>query len=185
MRSTGPIRFYSLIASVLLAMMLVAACGGDASPDATTADTPATTPTPATVATPASTPAAPAPTPSPTAVPPTLPRLPPLPRRLPPLPRLRQSRRQPRRPQLRQPHAPTPTPVPLFPLTITDSNGNDITFDAPPERIIAFDSAAVEILFALGEQDRIAGTHAFVDYPPKPPTSPGWATPSTWTSSRS
>ena len=59
------------------------------------------------------------------------------------------------------------TPTPLFPLTITDSNGNDITFDAPPERIIAFDSAAVEILYALGEQDRIVGTHTFVDYPPE------------------
>lgn len=64
--------------------------------------------------------------------------------------------------------ADTPEPTPsLFPITITDSNGNDVTFDAPPERIIAFDSAAVEILYALGEQGRIAGTHTFVDYPPE------------------
>ena len=62
----------------------------------------------------------------------------------------------------------TPGTAPsLFPLTITDSNGNYVTFDAPPERIIAFDSAAVEILYALGEEGRIVGTHTFVDYPPE------------------
>ncbi len=114
MRFTGPVRFYSLIASLLLAMMLAAACGGSAT---------TLTPTP------------------PVAIAPV-------------------------------PPEPTPTPVPLFPLTITDSNGNDITFDAPPERIIAFDSAAVEILYALGEEDRIAGTHTFVDYPPETADTP-------------
>lgn len=53
-----------------------------------------------------------------------------------------------------------------FPLTITGSNGKDITFDAPPERIIAYDGSAVEILYALGEEHRIVGTHSFVTYPP-------------------
>ncbi|MFQ5873956.1 MAG: ABC transporter substrate-binding protein [Dehalococcoidia bacterium] len=63
---------------------------------------------------------------------------------------------------------PQPTPTPsLFPLTITDSNGNRVTLAEPPERIVAIDSAAVEILFAVGEGDRIVGTHDFVSYPPE------------------
>ena len=61
---------------------------------------------------------------------------------------------------------PTPTPA-LFPFTITDSNGREITFDAPPERIIPYDGAAVEILFAMGEGHRVVGTHSFVSYPPE------------------
>ena len=63
---------------------------------------------------------------------------------------------------------PQPTPTPsIFPLTITDSSGNDIVFDKPPEKILAYDSDSVEILFAMGEGHRIAGTHDFVDYPPE------------------
>ena len=42
-----------------------------------------------------------------------------------------------------------------------------VTFDAPPERIVAYDGAAVEILFAMGEGHRIVGTHDFVTYPPE------------------
>lgn len=63
---------------------------------------------------------------------------------------------------------PSPTPIPsLFPLTIVDSNGKEFVFQAPPERIVAFDGAAVEILFAIGQSHRVAGTHDFVDYPPE------------------
>jgi iron complex transport system substrate-binding protein len=66
------------------------------------------------------------------------------------------------------PVMPTATSVPpLFPFTIVDSNGREITFDAPPERIIPYDSAAVEILFVIGEGHRVVGTHNFVDYPPE------------------
>ena len=47
-----------------------------------------------------------------------------------------------------QPPAPAPVPSPqpavsLFPYSVTDSNGNEVTFDKPPERIVAFDSAVV------------------------------------------
>ena len=146
-------RLIELLLSLALIAALLAGCG---------ADTPTATPsvvaqTPLTVATsPASTPVATepsttrAPAPTLTSTPPTPPAHTPA-----PTPTL-------------TPAPPTPEPTPsLFPLTITDSNGNDITFDAPPERIIAFDSAAVEILYALGEEARIAGTHTFVDYPPE------------------
>ena len=69
--------------------------------------------------------------------------------------------------------APGPTAAPpAFPVVITDSNGNDVVFDAPPERIIAYDSVVVEILFAMGEGSRIAGTHDFVTYPPEADSVP-------------
>ena len=64
----------------------------------------------------------------------------------------------------------TATPVPTstpFPIVMTDSNGKQVIFSSPPERIVAFDSEAVEILFAMGEGHRIVGTHGFVDYPPE------------------
>ena len=60
------------------------------------------------------------------------------------------------------PLAPTATPVPLFPVTVTDSNGREITFDEAPERIVAIDSAVVGTLFAIGEGWRVVGTHDFV-----------------------
>lgn len=65
---------------------------------------------------------------------------------------------------------PTATPDPLaelFPVRITDSREQTLTFDAPPDRIVAFDSAVVEILFAIGEGHKVIGTHDFVTYPPE------------------
>ncbi|MCH8108797.1 MAG: ABC transporter substrate-binding protein, partial [Chloroflexi bacterium] len=61
---------------------------------------------------------------------------------------------------------PTATPV-LFPYTVIDSLGREVTFEKPPERIMAFDSAVVEILFAIGEGHRVSGTHDFLTYPPE------------------
>lgn len=79
---------------------------------------------------------------------------------------------------------PTPTAVVTvsdFPLTITDSNGQPVVFEKAPERIVVFDSAVLEILFAIGEGGRIIATHDFVTYPPRRPASPESATPSTST----
>jgi iron complex transport system substrate-binding protein len=59
--------------------------------------------------------------------------------------------------------SPTPAPPPI----ITDSNGNTVTFLKVPRRIVALDSAAVEILYAIGAGDRIVGTHDFASYPPE------------------
>ncbi|MBI4233814.1 MAG: ABC transporter substrate-binding protein [Chloroflexi bacterium] len=55
----------------------------------------------------------------------------------------------------------------LFLFTATDSNGRAVTFARPPERIVAYDAAVVEILFAIGEGRRVVGTHTFVTYPPE------------------
>ena len=62
---------------------------------------------------------------------------------------------------------PSPTRPAPFRLTLEDSNGKEVTFDAPAERIVAHDSAAVETLFAIGEGHRVIGTHSFVSYPPE------------------
>lgn len=64
--------------------------------------------------------------------------------------------------------SPTPEPSPiqaLFPFSVTDSNGNEVVFNEPPNRIVAFDGAAVEILFDIGEGDRVIATHSSVFYP--------------------
>jgi len=64
---------------------------------------------------------------------------------------------------------PTPEPaktlVSEFPLTIVDRNGEEIVFDHPPERIVAYDAAAVETIFKIGQGHRIIGTHSWVSYP--------------------
>lgn len=68
------------------------------------------------------------------------------------------------------PAPPSPQPdhtLAVFPVTVEDSAGNPVVFDSPPERIVAFDSAVVEILFAIGEGDRVVGTHDFVTSPPE------------------
>ncbi len=54
-----------------------------------------------------------------------------------------------------------------FPISVIDRNGDVVRFDAPPERIVAFDSAAVETLFAIGEGHRVIGTHEYITYPPE------------------
>ena len=52
-----------------------------------------------------------------------------------------------------------------YPLIVTGTNNKNITFENTPNKIIAFDSAAVEIIYALGEEDKIIGTHSYVNYP--------------------
>jgi len=71
------------------------------------------------------------------------------------------------------PTTPTARPDPqLFPYFVTDSNGNEVAFEQPPKRIVAIDSAVVEILFAIGEDHRVVGTHQFVAYPPQAASIP-------------
>ena len=141
-------RLIGLLVGLTLMVILMAGCGGATTPAPTVAATP-DAPTPSSI--PART-AAPTATSTPVTAQP-MPTSTPAPTPMPGTP---------------TPVPPTLAPTPsLFPLTIMDSNGDQITFEAPPERIIAFDSAAVEILYALGEEHRIVGTHTFVDYPPE------------------
>ena len=61
---------------------------------------------------------------------------------------------------------PTPTPQPRQ-VVVTGTGSKVVRFDAPPERMVVYDGAAVEMLFAIGEGHRIAGTHSYVTYPPE------------------
>jgi iron complex transport system substrate-binding protein len=54
-------------------------------------------------------------------------------------------------------------PTSGYPLTV-DNCGTEVTFDAPPERIVTVKSSTLELLLALGLDDRIVGT-AFSDGP--------------------
>lgn len=56
-------------------------------------------------------------------------------------------------------------PVATFPVSVIDRDNKEILFQQAPERIVAFDSAALEILFAIGEGSRIVATHDYVNYP--------------------
>lgn len=52
-----------------------------------------------------------------------------------------------------------------FPVTLTGCQGEPVTFDAPPTRVVTMDAFAADTMIALGLQDRIVGTgfpHAVV-----------------------
>lgn len=51
----------------------------------------------------------------------------------------------------------------VFPLTI-DNCGTEVTFDAAPERVVTIKSSTLELLLALGLEDRVIGS-AFSDGP--------------------
>lgn len=52
-----------------------------------------------------------------------------------------------------------------FPVTVTDSEGTEVTIEAMPERIISLAPSTTETLFALGAGDRVVGGTDFDDYP--------------------
>jgi iron complex transport system substrate-binding protein len=62
----------------------------------------------------------------------------------------------------------TTGPSTSFPVTITDDDGESVTIDAPPQRIVTFAPSMTEIVFALGLGDKLVGVSgAFDDYPPE------------------
>ncbi len=50
-------------------------------------------------------------------------------------------------------------------ITVTDARGEDVNLEAPPERIISFMPSNTEILFHIGEGDRVVGVDDLSDYP--------------------
>lgn len=52
-----------------------------------------------------------------------------------------------------------------FPLTLTDSYDQEVTFEAKPERIITVAPSITEIIFALGQEEFLVGRTDFCDYP--------------------
>ncbi|MFJ6264816.1 ABC transporter substrate-binding protein [Lysinibacillus xylanilyticus] len=53
----------------------------------------------------------------------------------------------------------------IFPVTITDATGKDVTLEAPPEKIVSLIPSNTEILFGLGLNDEIVGVTDNDDYP--------------------
>lgn len=51
----------------------------------------------------------------------------------------------------------------IYPLTITDCQGAEMTFDRAPERVVTLDPQVTEMLVTLGLEDRIAGATFFSD----------------------
>jgi iron complex transport system substrate-binding protein len=54
-----------------------------------------------------------------------------------------------------------------FPMTITDDASREVTFSAPPQRIVSLAPANTEIVDSLGLFDRIVGVTTYDDYPPQ------------------
>ena len=52
-----------------------------------------------------------------------------------------------------------------FPLTLTDSVGNEITLETAPATIVSMVPSNTEILFELGLADAIVGVNDYDDYP--------------------
>ncbi|MBA2556410.1 MAG: ABC transporter substrate-binding protein [Chloroflexi bacterium] len=63
-----------------------------------------------------------------------------------------------------------------FPRTITDDEGTQITLEEEPERVISLSPANTEIVFALGEGDKLVGGTDFDDFPPEAVDLPDVAT---------
>ncbi len=55
----------------------------------------------------------------------------------------------------------------LFPILITNSHGQTISIEKPPERIISLSPAHTEIFYAIGAGDRLVGRDRFSDFPPE------------------
>ncbi len=59
-----------------------------------------------------------------------------------------------------------PEIVPLgFPVTVERADGQELTFDAPPQRIVSLSPGHTEILFAIGMGDRVVAVDSASDFP--------------------
>ena len=149
---THPRYLLPLIAILAVMAAALLACGSDPTPVPPTPETIIVTATPG----PTPTPQPPViitatPGPTPTTQPPVIITATPGPTLVP---------AQPAQPA--QPVTPQPRKV-----VVTGTGSKVVEFDRPPERMVVYDGAAVEMLFAIGAGDRIVGTHSYVTYPPE------------------
>lgn len=60
----------------------------------------------------------------------------------------------------------------VFPLTITDDLGNEVTIEAEPQRIVSMAPSHTQILYALGLGDKVVGVTEYCSYPPEAQEKP-------------
>jgi iron complex transport system substrate-binding protein len=64
--------------------------------------------------------------------------------------------------------SPTPaTPAADFPVTVTRSDGRELTIAEAPQRIASLSPAATEVLYAVGAGPQVVATDLQSDYPPE------------------
>ena len=52
-----------------------------------------------------------------------------------------------------------------YPIEVTDSNGTVVTIEATPEKIVSIAPNMTELIFTLGDGDKLIGRTEFCDYP--------------------
>lgn len=53
----------------------------------------------------------------------------------------------------------------IYPLTVTDSTGTEITLDRRPERVVSIDPGETEVLYFIGADEFLVGTDRYSNYP--------------------
>jgi len=53
----------------------------------------------------------------------------------------------------------------VYPLTVTDASGTEVTLEKAPEKLISIAPSETEVLFAIGAGDRVVGVNDWSDYP--------------------
>lgn len=51
-----------------------------------------------------------------------------------------------------------------YPLTVTDATGEELTFEEPPDRIVTTSPSAAQVLWEIGEADRVVGVTEHAQY---------------------
>ena len=52
-----------------------------------------------------------------------------------------------------------------YPMQFTDDRGNVTTFEKEPERVISLSPNITEVIYALGQGEKLVGRTVFCDYP--------------------
>ncbi|ANE46369.1 ABC transporter substrate-binding protein [Paenibacillus swuensis] len=59
-----------------------------------------------------------------------------------------------------------------YPLTLKDSTGTDVTFEAAPQKIATIAPSETEMVYAVGGGDRVVGVDEYSDYPEEAKSKP-------------
>jgi iron complex transport system substrate-binding protein len=60
----------------------------------------------------------------------------------------------------------------VYPLTVTDASGLEMTFEQAPEKIVSLSPSETEVLFALGLGDKVVGVTDWCDFPEEAKSKP-------------